>query len=341
MAVVYFMDGFDYYASNQIPSVWTTGAYAGNGYSIQTGRNGVGKCLQCASYMAQVGVLNKGLPSNIQTFCWGFGFLVSSIASDTRLPKFLLYDGTTVQLSFIMNLDRTISIYRGDKTTLLGTSPVFCALSEWATLEFDVYIHDTAGYVNIHKNGNSTPFYSVTNADTKAGTNAYVNKIGVVPLGTYTGTTFKVDDMYVADSRLGNVKVETLFPSGAGATTQWTPLSGANYENVDENPSDGDTSYVSTATTGQIDTYAFGDLASTTGVIAAVKVNVVAKIDVAGACEIAPVLRPASTDRLGNAITPSTNYAWYNQIFNINPEDSQAWEIADVNGSEFGIKRTS
>lgn len=340
MAVVYFMDGFDYYASDQIPSVWTTGAYAGQGYSIQTGRDGIGKCIQCATYFGQVDAMKKSLPSNIQTFTWGFGFLMVSFGSSGRLPRFYLFDGATVQLSFLVNQDLTIGIYRGDFASLLGTSPAYCSLNEWTTLEVSVYMHDTNGYVKIYKNGNATPFYSVLNVDTIAGTNAYVNKIGVMPQGTYTGTVFKLDDMYVADSRLGNVKVETLFPSGAGATTQWTPLSGANYENVDENPSDGDTSYVSTDTVNEIDTYAFGNLTSTTGIIAAVKVNVVAKIDTAGACEIAPIVRPATTDRVGNTITPGTVYGWFSQLYNTNPEDSQAWEIADVNGSEFGVKRT-
>ena len=87
-----------------------------------------------------------------------------------------------------------------------------------------------------------------------------------------------IDDLYLVDltgpypfnDRLGNVKVEQLLPSAAGATTQWTPSTGANWAAVDEQPPSS-TDYVGSTTSGQRDLYATTDLVSTTGTVLAVR----------------------------------------------------------------------
>jgi hypothetical protein len=51
-------------------------------------------------------------------------------------------------------------------------------------------------------------------------------------------------------------------------------------------------------------------------------------------------VRPASTDRLAafkTSIFPISP-ASFQSIWELNPEDSQPWEEADINGMEAGIK---
>ena len=45
------------------------------------------------------------------------------------------------------------------------------------------------------------------------------------------------------------------FPNGAGATAQWTPNSGANWQAVDEAPPDSETTYVKATVAGLRDSY--------------------------------------------------------------------------------------
>ncbi len=73
-----------------------------------------------------------------------------------------------------------------------------------------------------------------------------------------------IDDVYLLDCTvgtnvtfLGALKLYTIVPTANAAPVQWTPLAGQNFQNVNEVPPDGDTSYNSSATVGQVDQYLY------------------------------------------------------------------------------------
>ena len=90
---------------------------------------------------------------------------------------------------------------------------------------------------------------------------------------------------------LGDVRVETLFPTADGANTAWTPsAAGSHFNKVNEATGtfpDGDTTYVADATPGDRDTYVMSDLAAAAGNVYGVR----AKIHVARTTP-APVRSP-------------------------------------------------
>jgi hypothetical protein len=103
-------------------------------------------------------------------------------------------------------------------------------------------------------------------------------------------------------------------------------------------PSDAD--YIYTNTPNVVDTYVCGDLTGTINSVKAVQVQ--ARCMIEGDTDVPKlqlVTRPASTDRVSESkdVTTFMPKSVFN-VWNTNPEDSQPWEAADVNGMEIGVK---
>ena len=137
----------------------------------------------------------------------------------------------------------------------------------------------------------------------------------------------------------------TLRPDGAGDDTNWTPNTGANYAAVDEAESDSDTTYVARAGTEVDDLYNIATNAALTGAtITGITIYASAKYTVggSGSAPSAPTLKlglkTSSTEYwdAGDAITSS--YATYSQAWAVNPADSAAWEKADIDALQIGIR---
>jgi hypothetical protein len=163
------------------------------------------------------------------------------------------------------------------------------------------------------------------------------------------------DDFYVEDVNAEGDQIAKsrrffmTLPDGAGASTQWTPDAGNNWERVDETTApDGDTSYVDTATAAQKDLYTFGNLAAT---------DLIANYDdyeVYMQSEFKNVddgeITQASYDHVVNdgalestdgpfsnaTLDTYTLYIAYS-VFALQP-DASAWNLTDFNAWEYGLE---
>ncbi len=136
----------------------------------------------------------------------------------------------------------------------------------------------------------------------------------------------------------GDWAVRTLYPNGAGGVTQFTPTPAvANYLNVDETYPDDDTTYVESATVGQIDRYAFTDLPATvTAVLGVMRTPTVRKSD-AGTRQFQSNVHRAGTSATGPTLTATSAYAAGLQtMFRFDPITGIAWTPAQVNAAEAG-----
>ena len=61
----------------------------------------------------------------------------------------------------------------------------------------------------------------------------------------------------------------------------------------------------------------------------------------AGSKQCKILTRSGTTETLGSAITLSDTYKTYTEIYEENPDDSAAWEDADINAVEVGVQITS
>lgn len=167
-------------------------------------------------------------------------------------------------------------------------------------------------------------------------------------LGT-NGTPSAWDDWYICDavdatstqgapnnSFLGDVRVVTLAPTGAGASTGFTPSTGANWAAVDERPWSA-TDYVQGAS-GAKDTYVMSDLPATVASVIAVQGVSIGKKTDAGAIGLRNILRVGGTDYAGSTISLGTSDATLVDVWPKNPSTSALWTPSGVNGIEAGME---
>ena len=188
-----------------------------------------------------------------------------------------------------------------------------------------------------------------------------------VPTGTYTSVSSTdathvrfhhssfsaiqifIDDFYacdfsgsVNDDFLGICAVETILPNGNGYSSDFVGSDADSTDNYllvdDPTTPDEDSTYVESPTVTEIDAYTFEDLVGDIGTIHGVEINTIAMKDDANTRTIKQITRPVSTNYEGSEHTLAENYTRYADTLDVNPADSNAWEEADINGSEFGIK---
>jgi hypothetical protein len=326
-----FVDGCQYNAA--LTEKWSAATSAS--YSTTTARTG-NRSIRLGAGSTS-GTLTKTFGSSYGTLSVGWGGYMGTGANFSRVQ--LLDSAGANQITVNIGSTGTISVYRGSEAgTLLGTGGSV-PFGSWFHLEFDVTVHDSTGAVDVYLNGASV--ISVSGVDTKNTAVAGAASVKFTGPSNATNPYLYIDDVVITNTfaQIGAAIVQTLYPTGAGATTQWTPSAGANYAAVDETTGDGDTTYVSTSTLNNIDTYAFGDLTANSGAVLAVAVNIVGRADAGGSPQVTPVLRPGSTDRLGTGVAQTATYANGQSIWETNP-DGGSWTEAAVNASEAGIKKT-
>jgi hypothetical protein len=330
-----FIDGFDNYTT--LTQKWTATA---NGPSINTtaGRRGSGGALTNAGAIQ----LLKTLDSQ-GTWIVGFACNTSSLTFN----YIELMDAGTTQLRVSFGSTGVVSLYRGAGTTLLGSSAAgVVSASTWFYLEIKAtFAGGTSGSATVRVNGAAV--ITLTGINTITSANASADTLNLRTTGG--GATVVYDDLYMCDGTgstnndfLGDLKVQYLAPASDGAHTDWTPNSGANHYSrvADTNPDD-DTSYNSTATAGNIDTFKVG--AATAGTILGVQYTLRHRVDDAGTHTVAPLVRVASTDYPGSGITCSASYVTSLVLQETNPATSAAWASSDfgASGAEFGYKMVS
>lgn len=247
------------------------------------------------------------------------------------------FDGATEQGRLTINADGSLSVSRAGTALTGGTSAAgVLTIGTWYYIEFDYTCNDTTGAFEVRVNGVSV--CSGSGQDTR---NGGTGNLTILYLASANGQNSDFDDLYMASgstSFQGDCRVMTNWPTGAGATTQWTPLSGNNWQNVDETTPDGDTTYNSDATSGHIDTFTTGAL-GVTGTVLGVMVHAFARKDDAGARNFCPELRDdGGTNRAGTTVALGASYTGYSDNWLTNPNGGGAWTVTAVDNSEFGYK---
>lgn len=219
----------------------------------------------------------------------------------------------------------------------------------WNYIEVRLYTGTSAsnGTATVRLNGQQV--LNITGADF----NDTTNEIGSI---TVSGTDHFdpiYDDIYILDTNgttnntfLGDVKVETLFPSAAGLSSGWSVTGAANnHTAVSEEPVDFDTSYVSTSTVSEKDTHAFDDLSTITQNVKGIQINTWAKKTAPGNRVIKPVVHSGSTDYdQGEIYLPvggTDEYGLFSEVLETDPDTSLAWTVSNINSAEFGYKLTT
>ncbi len=329
MALLY-MDGFD---AGDVSTKWRNGS--GSGTSPAT-RFGTGRWAQPPN--SSIMNYDMSAPSS-QVFA-GVAMTASNIDTNVRSYMSFYGDGGATQHLTVGIRTNGIVLSRGGVgSTTLGTYTFSCPSNAWQYIELGATINDTTGTAIVRLNGVEVINYT---GDTKNGGSATtIDSIGLGMNGT-PGSKF--DDFYLCDSSgaspyntfLGDVRVQTLVPNGAGSSTQFTPSSGANYTTVDELPYSS-SDYVSSTTTGNRDTYALQDL-SGSPTIFGVQNNVIAKKTDSGTMALKPAIKSGASVYYGSAVPLASYDIVLSDTRSLDPNTSSAWTVSGVNSLESGFE---
>jgi hypothetical protein len=328
-----FIDGFDVrdvltrYQTNNIATV-TTGTRFSYGAILEPGFGG-------NNYA------KRNFPATTQGY---IGFAYQQVTFVGQNMDFLVLLGdsnTTTKLSlrWPSNASGNLQIVRGDGTVLATTStPVILSASTWYYLELGWKIDPSAGFATLRCNGVQVATFS---GNTRNGTASSCDNF-YLGNGAQMNNGPHFDDLYLCDNAgttnnnfLGDVRVYTLPPTGAGANTGLTPSTAPNWDCVNETPPSA-TDYVS-GTSGK-DTYATTDLPATAASVLGVQVGAVAKKSDAGARSLKTTVRRGSTDYSDAGTVLGTSDVTLLSVRETDPSTSAAWTNAAVNAMEIGVE---
>lgn len=330
MALV-FVDSFDHYDTANVAQKWS--ATSGTNVIEAGGRSG--KRLRSSGNAATVW-LNV---ADRSTYVMGCGFSMTSFGGSSGFYIARFAEGNAHHVDLRVDAAGHLFVTRNGAVLGAAGSSTLSA-NTWYFIEFKATIHDSAGAVTVRLNG--VDEIVLTGQDTRNANTGVINRL-IVGHGDNSSATW-FDDLYIVDTTgtsnndfLGDVRVEALFPDGAGNSTQFTPDSGSNYARVNESAPDDDTSYVGSSTVGHKDTYAMGAMGASTSIKGTQQVIYARKTD-AGSRVGRTVIRSGGTDYEGADIALTDTYLFHRTVRETDPNTSAAWTEAGVNGHEAGMK---
>lgn len=324
-----YMTPFDYYIENSGGFSWDSAKRSG-AYGLKADGGSSGTPPQRYAL----------IPGNPAEIYFQIAFSISGTNQYNNCDLLQVRSDVTDQLL-------RVRAYNGGPVTILvnGTTRITSTKmvsTGWNLLEVHFKMDD-AGIVELKLEG---VYQGSWEGDTKPGADTGLTqfKIGAYSLSRISyfddfclnDVSGAVDNSWVSGSR-----IIALRPNEAGGTTEWTPNTGNNYAAVDEVTPDGDMTYVATGTADKIDLYNLAAPSLPAG--AAIKhvwVQAVAKKMDAGVDDkVSLGVKSGDTTDWSTAQTLSTGYTLISGTdYAVNPDDSEAWEEADLNALQAGIK---
>jgi hypothetical protein len=340
-----FCDSFDHYDTAHILEKYT----AAPGCQIITGgRNPASSPNNCLEIPAEDGFyyLNRPVAAST-TLIVGVALNPGSL-SGTFNGQFLAFlDNANVQLFVQINISGQVLVTELNGTILASTASGLIAANVYNYIEVQVLFATTAtGSIAIQVNGVAAA--NVGSIQTAFDGNASANIVSLGQYGMQTGSapTFLFDDFYICDGTttvnntfLGDVKVALAMPNGVGRLSQWTRTGGTtagNYTAVDEIPPDDDTSYVSSSTVGQVDSYLIGSI-GTPAAIVAVQLVASARKDDSGSRVVALGFGNSTTTNFNAGTSVPNEYTMITRPMNTNPITSASWAPTDLTSAQIGL----
>jgi hypothetical protein len=341
---ILWMDGFDEIYS--VDQKYTKGGEASvDADSTITGNTpfNYGRAHRLAKSFSQT-FLQKAITSGPYTVFF-LGFHVFTNFNDTPERNFIQFldaqnNVVQIELRRIWDnvlLKHVLRLYRG--STLLGTTSDGIPQNTWVWLSVKHVCSQINGVVEVKINNATVLTY---NGNTQNGAANQVHRPAVFSGAPLNPGEFNIDNLVIAtglaaDPPLPECRIFGAVVPTSNFNVQFTPNAGTNWSNVNEIPPNDDTSYNSSNTVGATDMFVCAP-PTLTGVIPAVKINFRARKDDAGVREIAPIIRPGTTNQQGAAIEITSNYFNRGYMWTTNPDTGQAWNPGDIANLKFGYR---
>lgn len=260
-----------------------------------TGRDGVGLAMRQSGSTDQQG-FDLSTPiedaGSLGVLCGGFALRLNYEPSDhsTRTTVFGLrtLSGST-QCALVVNRNGGIGMTFGTSTTTspvrhmtspAGAAPPMIKANTWHYIQFIFYLPQSLA------SGLGTGWQiwldrQLAIDTTQDGKQSWGNSSNLEEfffIHNHTFGTKDIDDFWlsaeadktdpvginpgpnrftVIQNRIRDPQVRIQFPTGDGATTAWTPDAGTHFSSVDEDPEDGDTTYIDSSLAADVDLFTF------------------------------------------------------------------------------------
>jgi hypothetical protein len=270
----------------------------------------------------------------------GFAVKFKALATNTFLS---LYSPSAQGMNLRLTAAGEVAIYRGG-TLLETTVGLGLSAGSWYYMEFKVLCANSPGGSYELRVGGAD-VASASGLDTQASTEAYHDRFRLSCSASSTYSPY-FDDLYCLDGSgavnndfLGNMRVIAIRPDGDTAANAFTRSGGAeNYDLVNEDICDDDTGYVESAVSTTKDLYTYSAVAELGDSIKGIQINTVCRETDANSFSLVTVAKLGATEsNSAAAAIGTTNYVTKTRLMETDPTGN-AWTIANVDASEFGIK---
>lgn len=362
MALIVF-DGFDHYATPADLQA-RVGALQWSDLTIITpgavtftpGAAGYGQSISLQHTVTELGLggtLNRLLTSAF----FGSRILFGNVQLTHVDLQVVDYVNNLAQLTVRLDpRSGIVAVYSGDPGT---TQPGPVLISMSAPNAFNPYIWNSvevyasigsAGAFDVHIQGSSVvsatgvlvqyPTPPPTGKSIRGDLSGFRYRLGSDG-STQGGVSLSIDDFYVCDSAtgpgtypcnsfLGDVAVYSLRPT-ANVSVQWTPLAGTNYTEVGTAQFQGDLSYNSASTVGATDVFSFAQLPTSILAVFGIQLTGAYKKLNASAQTVVQSLISGGTTQASAPLAFSLSYAYYSNLYVLDPHTSATWTASSVN----------
>lgn len=328
-----FMDSFDDRPEGRLDDRYHAFDVSSTRVQIVTGRTG--SAVQFINSSGS-GYLQRNIPSTDHVSV-GFWLRTTTAQTANGQGYVRFYEGATEHMSLRINTtSKQLTVTRN--ATVLATSTHTVVQGFGQHIELRVKIHDTDGEYELKVNG--VVVASGTGADTRNGGTGVINAVRITNVSTGANDSGSIfDDYWIDDAGVmhGDCKVAALRPTAAGNATDFTPLSGANWQNVDDTSVDDDTTYNSSDTAGHSDLFTLADLGGASEIRGIQTVTVWRKDD-AGTRSAAPLIRTDGATVEGGEVSLADSYTTNLNVWEQNPVTAAPWQPAEIDALEAGYR---
>jgi hypothetical protein len=335
MAII-MLDGFDF--CSNAADVALLGYNNAGPTSASTGRLGTSRCLQMTS--SNSNVTAKGLPGGaINSLSVGFAMQADNFGQRSATgDKLITFQAAGSQIcSLGLNHLGQLRFGRTDFSgnLIVASDPGIVKLNVWHYIEIElVRATGSSGSVNVYLDGILVAALASTNTGSAA--------IDAIGFSSGVGNV-NYDDLYVvnAATRLGECRVETIRPTSDTATKDFTRSAGSdNYLLVDDPTNDSDSTYNQSGTVGHKDLFGMGNLTGSP-TVKAVSPVFFARKDDATARTVRSYMVSGATTQNQTTRGMTTSYAAFQELYELNPDGSVAWDATSVNALQVGYEVVS
>lgn len=274
----------------------------------------------------------------------GFHFYPTVIpGTDTRGVIAAFASGVSAEdfISLKITTGGNLQIRTAITGTIHGTSTEVLSDDVLYHIEFQVYLHASAGEVHVRVNGE--PFLDVTGIDTLSITPVGFGIMAENSGGSSTSNGFYIDNLFVwkdegpySNTWVGEKFVDTLFPNEDLSPQDWSLSAGSDAYDLINNVPASDSSYVESDTVGDIsafglEPYEYADVIAVQTIVRAAKTGT----------EDTEIGVRLSGEPSAPHVLTQDQQLMYPDVWETNPATSLPWDPSDINNLQIEIERVT